>query len=122
MNFFRFELSDNGDLILYYDDRIKYPYIYIDNLGEVICEYEDWYPDISIDNTGDAIYTYNNDLDKKNIVINNDGNIIMEVAENDIEFSKMFTINTNGDLIYTFDEDPLNLFINEQHNIVLRID
>ena len=121
MNFFKFEVSKDGDLILYYDDRESYPHIYIDNLGEIICEYDTWYPNITIDNTDDIMYYYDNESDKRNIFLDEDGNIVMEVQEESIEFSKMFKLNSNGDLIYTFDDDPLNLYIDDKRNILLTI-
>lgn len=121
MNFFKFEVSQDGDLILYYDDRESYPHIYIDNLGVIICEYDTWYPNITVDNADNIVYYYDNESDKKNIFLDEDGNIVMEVQEEGIEFSKMFKLNSNGDLIYTFDDDPLNLYIDDKRNILLTI-
>ena len=115
---FCFTVDENGDLQLYYEDNKDYPSLWVDNQGNIMCEYKNWYPNLSIDNNLNIIYTYDSE---PLITMDKDFNIIYEV-KGAMGFDKMFYVDDNGDLIYKYNGKPLDLKIDENKNIIMNID
>ena len=114
LGFFYFFQDKDNNLILYYSDDKIYPSVFITDKGDIISEYDSWYPNIWLDNNLNIV------TDDENITLDKDYNIIYNLSDAS-SLEDMFYIDENGDLIYEYTDKPLDIQRTINGDILLNI-
>lgn len=115
LGLFSFFQDDEKNVNIQYTNNTLYPEIYIDDIGNIISNYETWYPNIMIDDN------YNIVTDDPNIYLDNNYNLIYKLNEIN-PFEDIFFIDDEGNLIYKYNDKPYNIYRTSDGDIILKID
>lgn len=114
LGFFYFSQDENNNLILHYTDDEIYPSLSLTNDGNIIIEYDSWYPNIMIDQDLNIL------TDDEKLSLDEHYNLIYEL-DSTTELSDMFFIDDNGNLIYEYETNSMDIIKDKYGNILLNI-